>query len=131
MQRWLEQLVVARAEGRCEYCLQPAHTSDIPFPIDHVKAVQHGGATDAENLALACPNCNFRKGTNLTGIDPLSGQVTDLFNPRRDRWREHFSWVGHRIVGRTQVGRTTIATLALNSDERLKLRAAQPLPPTA
>jgi 5-methylcytosine-specific restriction endonuclease McrA len=28
-----------------------------------------------DNLALACHRCNLRKGPNLTGIDPMSGEM--------------------------------------------------------
>jgi hypothetical protein len=48
------------------------------------KLTQHGGGDDADNLALACPDCNLRKGPNLTGIDPETGAVVRLFHPRRD-----------------------------------------------
>lgn len=126
MQRWLDQLVFARAEGRCEYCQLPAWTSPATFPIDHVRAVQHDGATAPENLALACPDCNLKKGPNLSAVDPLSDDRVSLFNPRRDRWREHFSWVGTTIVGRTAVGRATVRLLDLNSNARKRLRSKLP-----
>jgi len=47
---------------------------------------QHGGTDDPGNLALACHRCNLRKGPNLTGIDPITGEIVPLFDPRRDRW---------------------------------------------
>jgi len=73
-------------------------------------------------LALACPECNYHKGTNLTSIDPDTGEVTSLFHPRRQRWEDHFRRHGARIVGRTPVGRTTVWLLEINTGDRLRLR---------
>lgn len=126
MQRWLVQLVFARAEGRCEYCQLPAWSSAVTFPIDHVRPVQHAGATAPENLALACPDCNLKKGPNLAAVDPLSNDPVSLFNPRRDRWREHFTWSGATIVGRSGVGRATVRLLDLNSAARRRVRSKLP-----
>jgi len=48
--------------------------------------------------------------------------LTRLFHPRRDRWEEHFSWVGCELVGSTDVGRTTIEVLRINNEESIALR---------
>jgi hypothetical protein len=77
-----------------------------------------------ENLALACFACNNHKGSNIAGIDPDTHAVPPLFHPRRDDWQEHFVWNGPELVGRTPVGRTTIAVLAINLPRRLALRRA-------
>ena len=55
----VRQLVTERANGRCEYC--HLHQDDTPLthPIDHIIALKHGGLTIAENLALACLECNL------------------------------------------------------------------------
>jgi len=74
------------------------------------------------NLAWACPRCNERKGTNLSGVDPDTDRVTRLFHPRRDSWTKHFAWDGVRIRGITGTGRATAWLLDFNSDERLKMR---------
>jgi hypothetical protein len=79
-----------------------------------VIAKQHLGPTTAENLALACGRCNRHKGPNVAGVDPLTGQLAPLFNPRKDSWRDHFRWDGGAIVGNTGVGRTTVLVLAMN-----------------
>ena len=52
--------------------------------IEHIVARQHGGLSRLDNLALACWNCNLKKGPNLSGIDPTTGLVVALFNPRKD-----------------------------------------------
>lgn len=116
------QIVRHRANHRCEYCRLPQNRSVLRFHTEHIIARQHGGADDAENLALACPECNRRKGTNLTGIDPDTGEVIRLFSPRRDPWEDHFVLMGSRILGKTPEGRTTAWLLSMNAGPRLRLR---------
>jgi hypothetical protein len=118
----LERLVWERARLCCEYCRMPQEFDEIAFEIDHIIARKHGGPTTADNLALACFFCNNRKGPNLSGIDPVSGRVVELFNPRRQRWGRHFQWVGPRVVGRTKSGRATVAVLEMNLPARVELR---------
>jgi 5-methylcytosine-specific restriction endonuclease McrA len=96
----------------------------LPFEIDHIIARKHNGPTSSENLALACFSCNNHKGPNIAGIDPDTNHVTPLFHPRRDVWQEHFIWHGPELVGRTPVGRVTIAVLAINLPYRVALRRA-------
>src|SRR5262249_18265166 len=94
--------VQARAGHRCEYCQRRQSTSPlIPLQIEHIVARKHHGTSALDNLALACAECNLHKGSDLTGLDPESGEVTMLFHPRRDRWSDHFAWDGFRIVGRS------------------------------
>lgn len=77
-----------------------------------------------ENLALACQECNNRKFTSVTTIDPLNGDSVPLFNPRRDGWSEHFSWNEDYtlLVGLTPVGRTTLEKLRLNRASLVNFR---------
>jgi 5-methylcytosine-specific restriction endonuclease McrA len=49
----LRQLVIERAQGRCEYCLIHQDFSIYTHEIDHIIAVKHGGQTLSENLALS------------------------------------------------------------------------------
>ena len=119
----LEKLVWRRAGLACEYCLILQEHDDLPFEIDHVTATSHGGRTISGNLALACFPCNRFKGPNLSGIDPLTGRITNLFHPRRHRWMRHFRWRGGRLEGRTAIGRTTIRVLHMNDPGRSLLRA--------
>ena len=120
----LQREVRQRAEGRCEYCRLPESPANFRFPIDHVIARQHRGPTESDNLALSCPQCNLHKGPNLTGIDPDTGGVVPLFNPRQDRWDEHFAWRVAELIGLTPAGRTTIEVLAINDLPSLRLRQA-------
>lgn len=119
----LRKLVTERAHQRCEYCLlHRDHQASVPFHIEHITARQHGGDDSAKNLALSCHHCNLHKGTNLVGRDPRTGQVTQLFHPRRHHWTEHFELRGANILGLTAIGRTTVALLQMNAPQRLDLR---------
>jgi len=69
-------------------------------------------------------HCNIHKGTDLTGIDPLSGRVVRLFNPRTQAWGDHFIWSGAELIGLTDVGRTTVRLFQINHSDLLALRAA-------
>ena len=120
--------VRARADGRCEYCHIP-DVSETPFQIDHIIAIQHGGPTEPENLALSCFYCNSVKGPNIASIDPETGEITRLFHPRRDAWQEHFEWHGTILFGRTDVGRTTIRLLQINEPLRVLWRHELRFPP--
>ena len=112
-----------RARNRCEYCLLPQEHSELAHHVEHIVAKQHGGGDDSDNLALACQRCNLCNGSNLTGRDPVSGDVAALFHPRRDRWAEHFAFRGARIDGVTPVGRATARLLAVNDTRRMELRS--------
>jgi hypothetical protein len=96
----------------------------VPAQIDHVIAKQHRGKDAYSNLAQICGLCNRNKGPNVAGIDPKTRRITRLFNPRRDRWQEHFAWRGPTVAGLTAVGRTTVEVLAINDPRRVKARAA-------
>jgi hypothetical protein len=124
MDQVLADFVRRRAGDRCEYCRLPQTLSSTRFQIDHIIAEQHGGRMVASNLALACLADNNHKGPNLAGIDPRSGKKVWLFNPRRHKWSRHFRWQGPVLVGRTPIGRATIAVLAINLPLRVAQRAA-------
>jgi hypothetical protein len=94
------------------------------FHVEHIIAKKHGGKSGMENLAWACIFCNLYKGPNLAGLDPDTGVLTRLFNPRLDQWLEHFRLEGARIRGVTAVGRTTVWLLEMNSEIPLSLRAS-------
>jgi len=124
MDEQLIRLVRVRAHDCCEYCQLPQSCTSIAFEIDHIVAQQHGGPTVVSNLALACFADNHHKGPNLAGIDPKTGKRTWLFNPRRHKWSRHFRWSGPVLVGRTAVGRATIAVLKINAEHRVAQRSA-------
>lgn len=49
-------------------------------------------------------------------------KLVRLFNPRKHQWPFHFRWQGGIILGRTAIGRVTVAVLAMNEPERVALR---------
>jgi hypothetical protein len=50
--------------------------------------------------------------------------MTRLFHPRRRKWDRHFRFEGAVIVGRTPIGRVTVAVLQMNLPHRVAQRAA-------
>src|SRR6266853_1368536 len=84
--------VAERARFRCEYCLTPAGLSPSPYSAEHVLPRSKGGAGVPDNLALSCQGCNGHKAAKTTAIDPATGNRVSLFNPRRDKWEDHFAW---------------------------------------
>ena len=120
----LVRIVEQRARDRCEYCRMPRWADQLPFEIDHIIARKHGGPTLADNLGLSCSSCNSFKGSDIAGLDPASGRLTPLFHPRRQAWASQFRWDGPILVGRTGVGRVTVALLQINDEYRVALRAA-------
>jgi hypothetical protein len=114
-----------RAQNACEYC--HLHQDDSPLAALHVEHIIpriHGGTDDSDNLALACIDCNLHKGTNLTGIDPQTNEVTELFHPRRQSWTEHFELQGVYLAGKTAIGRTTIRVLSMDSEDQVAVRSS-------
>lgn len=118
----VRESVRRRAGDRCEYCQLRQQYSEFAHHVEHIVARQHVASDLLENLALACHFCNRKKGPNLAGIDPVTGAITVLFHPRRDRWSDHFQWNGPFIEGRSATGRATVSVLALNDTKRMRLR---------
>jgi hypothetical protein len=100
----------------------PQEYDRFTHEIDHVPAKKHGGSTTADNLVLACFPCNNHKGSNIAGRDRATKKLTALFNPRRHKWARHFRWNGPELVGKTPIGRVTVAVLKINLLERLQFR---------
>jgi len=124
MDATIKRSVRDRARHRCEYCRLPqAAQPYVTFHIEHVLPRKHGGSDDPSNLALACERCNAFKGTDLSGIDPDTGQVERLFDPRTQVWADHLELRGALILGRTSTGRAMVAVLGMNEDRRVLLRA--------
>jgi hypothetical protein len=122
MARSLRRQVRERARNRCEYCHLPQQLTVLTHEIDHVIAKKHRGAAKDENLCLACYYCNGYKGSNIAGVDPKTGRITRLFNPRHDDWAKHFQWRGPLLLGRTAIGRVTIEVMRINLPDRVAHR---------
>ena len=118
----LRQLVCERAQGKCEYCLIHQDFSIYTHEVDHIIALKHSGQTTAENLALSCLSCNRHKGSDFATLDPSSGEIIPLFNPRRQVWAEHFVLNSARIEGITSIGQATARLLMFNTPTRLLSR---------
>ena len=118
----LRELVAIRANHRCEYCR--IHKDDLFFvyQIDHIISLKHDGITKANNLAYACSLCNQNKGTDLATYLSGSMRLVRLFNPRKDKWFEHFEIDNGEILPKTRIAAATIKVLDLNNIDRVILR---------
>ena len=118
------EAVRRRANRRCEYCRLPdSAMNSSDFHVEHIVARKHGGKSSMDNLAWSCIYCNLYKGPNLARFDPDTGKLTPLFNPRANRWEEHFRVNRASIIGLTPIGRTSVWLLEMNSDILVALRA--------
>lgn len=117
--------LTAAARSRCGYCHTQEVVSGIPLTVEHLIPKAKGGTDDTDNLWLSCRLCNERKGTLTEAIDPDTGSIVALFNPRTQIWSEHFAWSvdGSRILPLTAVGRVTVHGLTLNHELRVRARA--------
>src|SRR5437667_12022133 len=101
MARWisadLRQTIADRANLLCEYCLIAEADTFYGCEVDHIISEKHGGPTEADNLSYACVFCNQAKGSDVGSIHWESGQFVRFFNPRRDRWADHFVLAGGPI----------------------------------
>ena len=98
-------------------------TTSLSSPhIEHIVARQHGGTDSEENLALACDRCNAYKGPNLTTASEETGEVVELFHPRKQKWSDHFEAVEGMILGKTEIGRASVRLLQMNAPRRMQLR---------
>ena len=118
------QQVRQRAANRCEYCKSHQDYVMGRLQIDHVLPVVRDGSDDSDNLCLACELCNQYKWTKTDEVDPLGGQRVPLFNPRRQKWSDHFAWSGNgaEITGLSPVGRATVIALSLNNELAVTVR---------
>lgn len=115
----LRRSVAARAGHRCEYCLIREEDTFFGCEIDHVISLKHGGATTEGNLAYSCMPCNRQKGSDLGSISPQTSTLVRFFNPRADRWEEHFELAGTLFRPLTDIGEVTARILGFNSEERI------------
>jgi hypothetical protein len=125
MARWisaeLRQTIAVRAKLLCEYCLIAEANTFYGCEIDHIISLKHGGSSEPENLAYACAHCNRAKGRDVGSIS-ASGDFTRFFNPRTDRWSEHFRLEGATIQPLTPIGEATARIFGLNDSVRLHER---------
>jgi 5-methylcytosine-specific restriction endonuclease McrA len=105
--------VERRARYRCEYCHAPQLVTGIKYHLEHILPTSLGGTHDLENIALACPTCNFHKSNQLI-----------KFNPREDCWDDHFKVHPKTLalLGKTEKGTDAIDRLSLNDPVQITAR---------
>jgi hypothetical protein len=113
----LRKRLIAADDGRCAYCHTAAANTGQPMTLDHVIPESRGGLTNFDNLCFACRSCNEFKGGGVAATDPLTGDRTSLFHPRKQVWNEHFMWnpSGLLVLGLTAIGRATVVALNMNN----------------
>jgi len=125
MARWisaeLRQTIANRASLLCEYCLITEADTFYGCEVDHIISLKHDGSSEADNRAYACALCNRAKGSDIGSIS-ASGEFTGFFNPRTDRWAEHFRLDAAVIRPLTIVGEVTARILGFNDSARLHER---------
>lgn len=101
----LRNLVAVKANFACEYCLLSQEDSFHTFHIDHIISIKHGGQTTPENLAFACQVCNRNKGSDVGSFIFDSGVFVRFYNPRIDKWNDHFHLEDGHILPNTDIGK--------------------------
>ncbi len=101
---------------RCAYCQMPAIYLPQGLQKEHIVPLSVGGRDAAKTICPAYPNCNSHKAKKNFAIDPQTGENAPLFDPRKQKWPAHFEWdePGTEVIGRTPIGRATVAGLKMN-----------------
>ena len=119
----LRTQVELRAGEICEYCRIAIQDTYFGGEIDHIISLKHRGRTESENLALACQPCNRNKGSDLGSISETSGILVRFYNPRVDKWDEHFRVNSvAEIESLTEMGEVTAFIFGFNEPERIAER---------
>jgi hypothetical protein len=112
-------IVATRANHVCEYCLIAEQDAYFKFQVEHVISRKHGGSSVVDNLALACVFCNRYKGSDIASLIPGRNELVRFYNPRIDRWSEHFRLNGAIIEPISPIGEATARILQMNHDDRI------------
>ncbi|MFT5165722.1 MAG: hypothetical protein ACI8P3_000950 [Saprospiraceae bacterium] len=115
----LRNEVIKRAFNTCEYCLMHEDDAFFSFHIDHIISIKHGGTTVSENLAYSCPICNRDKGTDLGSFLDNPSKIIRFYNPRKDKWLDHFEIDNLQINAISEIGNVTLKILKLNDEHRI------------
>ena len=120
----LRRRLSAWSGERCCYCQTQERVSGAALTVEHIVPEALGGASDEQNLCLACRSCNEHKAARVDALDPACGGTAPLFHPRQDEWNTHFTWSpdGTRVVGLTATGRATVEALNMNHPLILQAR---------
>jgi len=120
----IRDFVRERANHRCEYCGLPEGYNFYSHQIDHIIPLKHRGDSEVINLGLACFDCNNAKSSDVASYDEVTKELTPLYNPRTQKWDEHFGIENGIVIGKTAVGRVTVFTLNMNRPEQIEIRNA-------
>jgi HNH endonuclease len=114
------------AQDRCGYCQSLQRYVLGVLEIEHIIPKASGGDDNEENLWLFCRLCNSYKGTQTRATDLIEDRSVQLFNPRTQKWSQHFTWSedGAYIIGSTPCGRATVLALQLNNIYAVTVRQA-------
>ena len=120
----IRQFVFERAHFLCEYCCSPLEYCIQPFVIEHIIPISKHGTNDLDNLACACGGCNGHKYNKTEAQDTVDQKSVLLYHPRLHQWFDHFAWSADfiQIIGVSDTGRATIASLHLNRPGVLNIR---------
>jgi len=118
----LKKQVAERALFCCEYFKLNEAVSFYSYHIDHIKSIKHRGLSVFQNLAYACPDCNFYKGSDLGTFVEDDEHLTRFFNPRIDEWHDHFEIQDGYIQSKTSIGEATALIFRFNDPDRLIFR---------
>ncbi len=112
----LRRQVEEDSRRRCGYCLSETDFMGATLTVDHIIPLASSGSNTRENLWAACQQCNEAKQTRTHARDPETDELVPLFNPRTDKWVEHFVWNPEdtHIIGLSATGRATVNALQLN-----------------
>jgi hypothetical protein len=122
----LRLLIVDQFKFCCAYCQTQQHISGVRLTVDHIIPESLGGDNEAQNLCLACWDCNLYKAARIAIYDDASQRAVRLFHPQKQSWQDHFEWSadGSMIVDKTITGRVSIFALRMN---RIELRISRKL----
>jgi hypothetical protein len=115
----IRNLVAKRANYLCEYCLISEKDTILGCAIDHIISLKHGGLSNSDNLAYCCVYCNRFKGSDIGSIILEKKEFVRFYNPRWDRWREHFKLNNAIIEPISNIGQVTARILGFNDQARL------------
>ncbi len=124
MKASIKLLVRERAKYCCEYCIAQLKFSADTFSTEHIIPIVKNGTDAVDNLAFSCQYCNNLKYTAIHAIDPATGNMVNIYNPRKDIWTDHFEWYDNFTIirGISSTGRATENRLKLNRIGLVNLR---------
>lgn len=73
------QMLRERDGNHCYLCRRDM--TGLKGVVEHMIPLSRGGTNEPSNVALSCPDCNSRKGTNYVSFGVLSGDP--MYHPPR------------------------------------------------